>query len=159
MKQRDKVEKHWNPLVKWFESKYGAPLKVFDGEYFAPDPTQYAARSAFVSRYTTKSNIDFSQKDDILHDLTVVLDKLKPHELATLHTLVETTESAIISLALFHGAIDYEEAIQATQWPLLEQTEQHGVVMGDHDVMIAEQRLKISALALFKQLYELKEKV
>jgi chaperone required for assembly of F1-ATPase len=157
MKHRDKIEQIWNPLIRWFESYYGTTLKVFDGELFAPDPTQYDARSSFVTKYSTK-NADFTDKNNILFDLKVVLDKLQPWELVALHGLVETTESAIISLALFHGEINYEQAILATQWPLLEQTAQHGIVMGDHDVMIAEQRLKIASLALFMKLYRIKDK-
>lgn len=156
MKQRDKVEKYWNPLISWFQNYYGSKLKIFDGDLFAPDPTQYDARAAFVAKHSNKQE-DFSSKSKILIDLQTVLDKLEVHELVALHGLVETTESAVISLALFHDVIDYEQAILATQWPLLEQTAQHGIVMGDHDVMIAEQRLKIASLALFKQMCSIKE--
>jgi chaperone required for assembly of F1-ATPase len=156
MGQRPQIEQHWNPLVRWFESTYNAKLNVFGGQLFAPDPTQYEARAAFVQNHTNKQD-DFKDKKKIMFDLSTTLDKLKPDELAIIHGLVETTESAVISLALFHEVIDYEEAILATQWPLLEQTAEHGIVMGDHDVIIAEQRLKIAALALFKKLYNLKE--
>ncbi|KAL0491021.1 ATP synthase Mitochondrial F1 complex assembly factor 2 [Acrasis kona] len=147
--QRDTIkyiESHWTPIIQWFEKTYEVKLKVFEGDSIADNPNQTDAKNAFIRKYSTNKNPKY---------LDEMLDLLPAHKLTALQQLTDATCSVTIAIALMEGGITREQAVNAAQWPLLFQIGSFGMVMGDHDLELSEQKMKISSIALFYKLYEL----
>ena len=105
-------EKLWDPLLEWFDGKYGVALKTSSAIVM---PEQDAAAKENVER---------------------ALQKLDPWRTAALQSLALACKSVVIALALVDHAITPKKAFDAARCEESYQIELWGEVVNGHDLDI-----------------------
>lgn len=135
------IQELWDPLVEWFEGEFDVKLKVFSGNSF--------------------THLDVTQSDAMeVFQKLVLAEAMKDHyDLVTLHAMVHWCSSFVVGVALFRGHITSAQAFEASMLIKREQTKMAGLVMGEHDLLFAEQQSKLSAVTLFQHLHKMRHVV
>lgn len=122
---RKRQDKHYDPLVKWFEEKFGGPLCVSYGlsEVIQP-PNVFPVMQQFVAG------------SDIW---------LK----AALRQALTTVKSSVIALAFLHRHISVEQTTEACRVEEEFQIEENGFVEDGHDTTRAFVRVNLTSVASF----------
>ncbi|CUA72463.1 ATP synthase mitochondrial F1 complex assembly factor 2 [Rhizoctonia solani] len=116
-------EEHWNPLLKWAESKYKIKIKIFD------------------------SLLGNTQPEETKKVLVNEVNKLGQWEMAAFERAVLTAKSFVIALALVKGRINVEQAAQAAHVEVVSQTQRWGEVEDTHDVDYYDIRRQLGSAA------------
>lgn len=114
-----------DPLLSWVELEFG----------FKP-----AVYSSFFGG---------KQVDGLLNAIENLLKKTNDRELAAIDAMAAVAHSLIISLAIFRGRLQIEEAIELIRLEEDFQVDRWGLVEGGHDVDIADLKVQISSPAVF----------
>ncbi|KAK9052371.1 hypothetical protein SSX86_029000 [Deinandra increscens subsp. villosa] len=114
-----------DPLLKWVESEFG----------FKP-----AVYSSFFGG---------KQEAGLVNAVENVLKKTNDNELAAIDALASASHSLVISLAIFRGRLQIQEAIELIRLEEDMQVEKWGLVEGGHDLDVADLKVQISSAAVF----------
>ncbi|XP_057464707.1 uncharacterized protein LOC130754500 [Actinidia eriantha] len=114
-----------DPLLKWVESEFG----------FKP-----VVHSSFFGG---------KQEDGFVTAIESLLKKTDDCELAAIDALTAAAHSLIISIGIFRGRLQIEEAIELIRLEEDLQVDRWGLVEGGHDVDIADLRVQIATAAVF----------
>jgi len=124
----------WDPLNDWFAENFGGEkLAVTTGLGVS---TQPEAATVAVQAY---------------------IESLCPWRLAAIDTIVATTKSIVIALALAHGHINALEAVVASRLEEDFQAELFGFVEGGHDWDVATCKIRLTSAALVFQTIEMEQ--
>ncbi|KAI8541378.1 hypothetical protein RHMOL_Rhmol08G0055400 [Rhododendron molle] len=118
------VEK-FAPLLKWVESEFGFKPVVY---------------SSFFGG---------KQEDDLVKAIENLLKRTDDCELAAIDALAAASHSLVISIGIFQGKLQIEEAIELIRLEEDFQVDRWGLVEGGHDVDVADLRVQISSAAVF----------
>lgn len=118
------VEK-FAPLLKWVESEFGFKPVVY---------------SSFFGG---------KQDDGLVKAIENLLKKTDDCELAAIDALAAASHSLVISIGIFQGKLQIEEAIELIRLEEDFQVDRWGLVEGGHDVDVADLRVQISSAAVF----------
>ncbi|XP_058078423.1 uncharacterized protein LOC131226745 [Magnolia sinica] len=118
------VEK-MDPLLNWVESEFGFKPIVY---------------SSFFGG---------KQEDGLVSAIESLLKKTNDCELAAIDAIAAAAHSLIISIGIFHGRLQIEEAIELIRLEEDLQVDRWGLVEGGHDVDIADLKVQISSAAVF----------
>ncbi|KAL8200774.1 hypothetical protein R6Q57_012113 [Mikania cordata] len=114
-----------DPLLKWVESEFGFKPVVY---------------SSFFGG---------KQEDGLVNAIENVLKKTNDNEMAAIDALASASHSLIISIAIFHGRLQIDEAIELIRLEEDMQVEKWGLVEGGHDLDIADLKVQISSAVVF----------
>lgn len=128
-----RVKQVWDPIVEWFQKTYNVPLRVFQGDTFPTDSVQHEAKKLFIEQEVPLLTAD-------------------AYQLVAFHAMTENLGSVIVAWAYFKGHLTVDQALEAVQLNVREQTKAFGLVMGEHDVAFAEQKCKVSSCKVFQLL-------
>lgn len=117
--------KKLDPLLKWVESEFGFKPVVYS--------------SFFGGR----------QEDGLVNAIENLLKKTDDNELAAIDALASAAHSLTISIAIFRGRLQIEEAIELIRLEEDMQVEKWGLVEGGHDLDVADLKVQISSAAVF----------
>ncbi|GAB4848036.1 hypothetical protein Ancab_002696 [Ancistrocladus abbreviatus] len=120
-KQVEKID----PLLNWVESEFGSK------------PIAYS--SFFGGK----------QDECLVKAVENLLNKTDDCELAAIDAMTAAAHSLVISIGLFCGKLQIEEAIELVRLEEDLQIDKWGLVEGGHDVDIADLRVQISSAAVF----------
>ncbi|KAM7512545.1 hypothetical protein LguiB_011420 [Lonicera macranthoides] len=120
-RQMEKID----PLLEWVESEFG----------FTP-----AVYSSFFGG---------KQEDGLVNAIESVLKKTDDCELAAIDAMAAAAHSLVISIAVFRGRLEIEEAIELVRLEEDLQVDRWGLVEGGHDVDIADLRVQMASAAVF----------
>lgn len=124
------VELH-DPLIQWFEEEFGVKLNITD----------------------SLSNCQFhEQPRETMHAIFDIIKKMDNWSFVAFGSLVESTLSVVISLALWHRKISVENAFRASKAEHLAFDAQFGEVEGSTDVRNQYLYTDIAASTLFLHL-------
>uniref|UniRef100_A0A5B7BQG1 ATP synthase mitochondrial F1 complex assembly factor 2 n=1 Tax=Davidia involucrata TaxID=16924 RepID=A0A5B7BQG1_DAVIN len=118
------VEK-MDPLLNWVESEFGFKPVVYS--------------SLFGGK----------QDDGLANSIESFLKKTDDCELAAIDAIAAAAHSLIISIGIFRGRLQIEEAIELIRLEEDWQINRWGLVEGGHDIDIADLRVQISSAAVF----------
>ncbi|GJX02258.1 ATP synthase mitochondrial F1 complex assembly factor 2 [Tanacetum coccineum] len=114
-----------DPLLKWVESEFGFKPVVY---------------SSFFGG---------KQEDGLEKAVENLLKKTDDNELAAIDALASASHSLIISIAIFRGRLQIDEAIELIRLEEDMQVEKWGLVEGGHDLDVADLKVQISSAAIF----------
>ncbi|KAA8530150.1 hypothetical protein F0562_004859 [Nyssa sinensis] len=118
------VEK-MDPFLHWVESEFGFKPVVY---------------SSFFGG---------KQEDGLANAIESFLKKTDDCELAAIDAIAAAAHSLIISIGIFRGRLQIEEAIELIRLEEDWQIDRWGLVEGGHDLDIADLRVQISSAAVF----------
>ena len=125
---RKRQDKYYNPLIQWFKDSYGVQLGIGIGLQ------------------------DIDHPDLAYQIIEDEIDIASPWLKAFYNTVLTTTKSSILTLALAHNAIDIEEAFQITRLEEEWQIDEHGFVEDGHDSQRAHTKLMLSSAVTYLNL-------
>ncbi|KAI3666004.1 hypothetical protein L6452_44642 [Arctium lappa] len=114
-----------DPLLGWVESEFGFKPVVY---------------SSFFGG---------KQEDGLVNAVKNVLKETNDCELAAIDALASASHSLIISIAIFRGRLQLDEAIELIRLEEDMQVEKWGLVEGGHDLDVADLKVQISSAAVF----------
>lgn len=114
-----------DPMLGWVESEFGFKPVVY---------------SSFFGG---------KQEDGLVNAVKTVLKETNDCELAAIDALASASHSLIISIAIFRGRLQIEEAIELIRLEEDMQVEKWGLVEGGHDLDVADLKVQISSAAVF----------
>lgn len=114
-----------DPLLSWVESEFG----------FKP-----AVYSSFFGG---------KQEEGLVKAIENLLKKTDDCELAAIDAMASAAHSLIISIGIFRGKLQIEEAIELIRLEEDVQVDRWGLVEGGHDLDIADLKVQISSAAVF----------
>ncbi|CAL5325640.1 unnamed protein product [Camellia sinensis] len=114
-----------DPILNWLESEFGFKPVVY---------------SSFFGG---------KQEDGLVHAIESLLKKMDDYELAAIDAIASAAHSLTISIGIFLGRLQIEEAIELIRLEEDLQVDRWGLVEGGHDVDIADLRVQISSAAVF----------
>lgn len=114
-----------DPLLRWVESEFGFKPVVY---------------SSFFGG---------KQEDGLVTAVESLLKKIDDCELAAIDAIAASAHSLIIAIAMVHGKLEIEEAIELIRLEEDFQVDRWGLVEGGHDVDIADLRVQISSPVVF----------
>ncbi|KAI3503520.1 hypothetical protein L1887_31963 [Cichorium endivia] len=117
--------KKMDPILKWVESEFGFKPVVY---------------SSFFGG---------KQEDGLVNAINTLLKKTNDNELAAIDALTSASHSLIISIGIFLGRLNIEEAIELIRLEEDMQVEKWGLVEGGHDLDVADLKVQISSAAVF----------
>lgn len=120
-RQEEKID----PILDWVQSEFG----------FKPD-VHY---SIFGGK----------QGDDLVKAIEERLKRTTDCELAAIDALASAAHSLVIPLAMIHGRLGIEEAIELIRLEEDLQVDRWGLVEGGHDVDIADLQVQMSSAVVF----------
>ncbi|KAL5994736.1 hypothetical protein ACLOJK_024789 [Asimina triloba] len=120
-KQKEKMD----PFLNWVESEFGHKPVVY---------------SSFFGG---------KQEEGLVNAVESVLKNTNDCELAAIDAMAAAAHSLIISIAIFRGRLQIEEAIELIRLEEDLQVDQWGLVEGGHDVDIADLKVQISSATVF----------
>ncbi|XP_047330680.1 ATP synthase mitochondrial F1 complex assembly factor 2 [Impatiens glandulifera] len=121
----DRQAERIDPLLKWVESEFGFKPVVYS------------------SFYGGKQEVGFSKAIEEL------LKKTDDCELAAIDAIAASAQSLIISIGIFCGRLQIEDAIELIRLEEDMQVKGWGLVEGGHDIDIADLRVQISSATVF----------
>ncbi|KAL7610007.1 hypothetical protein Lser_V15G13285 [Lactuca serriola] len=117
--------KKMDPLLKWVESEFGFKPVVY---------------SSFFGG---------KQEDGLVNAINTLLKKTNDNELAAIDALTSASHSLIISIAIFRGKLQIDEAIELIRLEEDMQVEKWGLVEGGHDLDVADLKVQIASATVF----------
>lgn len=114
-----------DPLLHWLESEFGFKPVVY---------------SSFFGG---------KQEDGLVMAIEKLLKKTDDCELAAIDAIAASAQSLTIAIALVHGKLQIEEAIELIRLEEDLQVDRWGLVEGGHDIDIADIRVQISSPVAF----------
>ncbi|XP_010252350.1 PREDICTED: ATP synthase mitochondrial F1 complex assembly factor 2 [Nelumbo nucifera] len=114
-----------DPLLNWVESEFGFKPVVY---------------SSFFGG---------KQVDGLVKAIESVLKNTDDCELAAIDAMIAASHSLIISIGIFRGKLQIEEAIELIRLEEDLQVDRWGLVEGGHDVDIADLKVQIASAAVF----------
>ncbi|XP_024975558.1 ATP synthase mitochondrial F1 complex assembly factor 2 isoform X2 [Cynara cardunculus var. scolymus] len=114
-----------DPLLEWVESEFGFKPVVY---------------SSFFGG---------KQEDGFVNAIKTLLKETNDCELAAIDALASASHSLIISIAIFRGKLQIEEAIELIRLEEDMQVEKWGLVEGGHDLDVADLKVQVSSAAVF----------
>nr|XP_043606831.1 ATP synthase mitochondrial F1 complex assembly factor 2-like [Erigeron canadensis] len=114
-----------DPLLKWVESEFGYKPVVY---------------SSFFGG---------KQEDGLTKAVENLLKQTNDCELAAIDALASASHSLIISIGIFRGRLQIDEAIELIRLEEEIQVEKWGLVEGGHDLDVADLKVQISSAAVF----------
>ncbi|XP_052191550.1 uncharacterized protein LOC127800778 [Diospyros lotus] len=114
-----------DPLLEWVESEFGFKPVVY---------------SSFFGG---------KQEDGLVNAVESLLKRTDDCELAAIDAIAAAAHSLIISIGIFRGRLQIEEAIELIRLEEDLQIDKWGLVEGGHDVDVADLRVQISSAAVF----------
>ncbi|XP_023760434.2 uncharacterized protein LOC111908867 isoform X3 [Lactuca sativa] len=117
--------KKMDPLLKWVESEFGFKPVVY---------------SSFFGG---------KQEDGLVNAVNTLLKKTNDNELAAIDALTSASHSLIISIAIFRGKLQIDEAIELIRLEEDMQVEKWGLVEGGHDLDVADLKVQIASATVF----------
>lgn len=125
---RKRQDKYYEPLIQWFKESYGVPLGTAIG----------------------LKDIDHPELAyQIIED---EMDIASPWLKAFYSTVLTTTKSSVLTLALAHNAVGIEEAFQIARLEEEWQIDEHGFVEDGHDSQRAHLRLMLASAVTYLNL-------
>ncbi|VFQ84698.1 unnamed protein product [Cuscuta campestris] len=121
----ERQKEKFDPLLSWLESVFG----------FKP-----------VIHYSIFGG---QQKDGLVNAIADFLRKTNDCELAAIDAIAASAHSLVIAVAMVHGRLGIDEAIQLVRLEEDLQIERWGLVEGGHDVDIADLRVQIASASVF----------
>jgi chaperone required for assembly of F1-ATPase len=118
---RKRQDKHYGPLLKWWEDSFGSTLGVAEGFGDMVHPEEA-----------------FMVAEDIV-------DTADPFLKAVLAQVIGATKSTVIAMALVHRAIDVETAFAASRVDEEFQISENGFVEDGHDTARAQVQVALNA--------------
>jgi hypothetical protein len=118
---RKRQDKHYGPLLKWWEDSFGSTLGVAEGFGDMVHP-----EAAFM----------------VAED---IVDTADPFLKAVLAQVIGATKSTVIAMALVHRAIDVETAFAASRVDEEFQISENGFVEDGHDTARAQVQVALNA--------------
>ncbi|KAF9587717.1 hypothetical protein IFM89_004694 [Coptis chinensis] len=120
-KQVEKID----PILNWVESEFGFKPVVY---------------STFFGG---------KQEDGLVHAIESFLKNTNDCELAAIDAIASAAHSLVISIGMFRGRLQIEEAIELIRLEEDLQVDRWGLVEGGHDLDIADLKVQISSAAVF----------
>lgn len=114
-----------DPFLKWVESEFGFKPVVY---------------SSFFGG---------KQEDGLVNAIESLLKKTDDNELAAIDALTSASHSLIISIAIFLGKLQIQEAIELIRLEEDTQVEKWGLVEGGHDLDVADLQVQIASATVF----------
>lgn len=114
-----------DPLLHWLESEFGFKPVVY---------------SSFFGG---------KQEDGLVMAIEKLLKKTDDCELAAIDAIAASAQSLTIAIALVHGRLQIEEAIELIRLEEDLQVDRWGLVEGGHDIDVADIRIQISSPVVF----------
>ncbi|XP_004488938.1 uncharacterized protein [Cicer arietinum] len=121
----DRQVEKMDPLLRWLESEFGFKPVVY---------------SSFFGG---------KQEDGLVMAIEKLLKKTDDCELAAIDAIAASAHSLTIAIALVHGKLQIEEAIELIRLEEDLQVDRWGLVEGGHDVDVADLRVQISSPVVF----------
>eukprot|EP00299_Pterocystis_sp_00344_P016945 c8508_g1_i1.p1 GENE.c8508_g1_i1~~c8508_g1_i1.p1 ORF type:complete len:186 (+),score=35.91 c8508_g1_i1:338-895(+) len=118
----------WDPLVEFTHQKFG------------------------IRPVVTTELVKFQQNHQLVDLFQDLLTDFEPFEMTCVHSLVNTSKSLIVALAVRDGFISAREAATAALVEESFQIQQCGLVEGYHDLFLAKTQAKIAAASIFLHL-------
>lgn len=114
-----------DPLLSWVESEFGFKPVVY---------------SSFFGG---------KQEDGLVKAIESLLKKTNDCELAAIDAIASAAHSLVISIGIFCGKLQMEEAVELIRLEEDLQVDRWGLVEGGHDLDIADLKVQISSAAVF----------
>lgn len=135
----------WSPILAWARDTFKVEIKEHEGVIISgpqSETTHQILRGAAIEATSTKATI--VPKGSVPEGVAGV----DPLAFAAFERAVMTSKSYIVGLALVRGAIDAEQAAQASQVEVNAQIHRWGEVEDTHDVDKHDVRRQLAASAI-----------
>jgi len=119
--------KHWDPILSWFNSRFGTNVQPTDG-------------------------LGLPRSDDDIDAVENYLDEQSDEAIAALDSLTISCKSFMLASAVLEGALSAEEACLAARVSEDAQIEDWGLAEGSHDIDIEELRMRVASASVYHKL-------
>eukprot|EP00743_Colponemidia_sp_Colp-15_P002542 GILK01002755.1.p1 GENE.GILK01002755.1~~GILK01002755.1.p1 ORF type:complete len:277 (+),score=47.68 GILK01002755.1:48-878(+) len=124
---------HWDPLLRWFETHYNAPLIAVTDIIPKEQPAESTQR------------------------IRSLLENMSDWRLTGVEHLTASCKSLVIALAVAEGHVTVEQAVRAARVEEDHQVQEWGEVKGGHDIDESNTLLSVASAKVFISLAELEK--